>query len=157
MEIIIREFKFADHKALAEITREAFVGVCLEYFVEKYMGERAGQSWQEHKLRTMRYELKSPFIDSLVAEADGEPAGYLTYEVQHEQSTGWVRNLAVAGKWQGKGIGKALLRAVLDRFRAEGLKFARIETMANNERARAFYRREGFEEVVERVYLYKTL
>jgi len=156
-EVIIRKARSADHEELADITRRVFIDRCLECRVEEFLGPQGGRRWDEQKLRTLRYELRTPFVHTLVAEVETVVVGYLTFEVQQDTRTGWVRNLAVDTPWQSRGVGTKLLDAALREFGQRGLKFARIETLSSNEVARAFYRHVGFTEVAERVYLYKTL
>jgi len=49
-------------------------------------------------------------------------------------------NLHVDPVWRGSGAGAALMRALAERFEGQGL---RLEVLAANTRARAFYRRLG--------------
>jgi len=153
----VRPFRPRDRKRLVEITRQAFEGRCIEAAVEAHFGVIENLSWDERKVRGLRYELTSPFVETRVAELDGRVVGYITYEVIHNASTGWVRNLAVDPAFQGRGVGTRLLQAVLSEFRAMGLKLSRIETLASNQAAREFYSKKGFREVIERVFFYREL
>lgn len=47
---------------------------------------------------------------------------------------------------RGRGVGKALLRAIEDRAVQDGLRRVRLDVIDTNPRARALYEREGFEE-----------
>jgi ribosomal protein S18 acetylase RimI-like enzyme len=50
------------------------------------------------------------------------------------------------------GIGRQLLEHALEFFRAQGLKVARIETLAHNEVGNHLYPSVGFEEVARQVH-----
>ena len=56
-------------------------------------------------------------------------------------------NLTVAPAHQSKGLGSALLAAVLDHARARALATVWLEVRASNARAQALYARRGFAEV----------
>lgn len=76
----------------------------------------------------------------LVAELDGEVAGYLTMT-----PGGMVPALYLAPRARGQGIGKALL----DRAKAAGPGMINLTVFEPNHAARRFYEREGFVELPE--------
>ena len=59
-----------------------------------------------------------------------------------------IHDLAVLPEYQGKGVGPALLEAVEERARREGCCKLTLEVLDDNTRARAVYRRFGFEDSV---------
>ena len=83
-----------------------------------------------------------------VAEADGDPVGYLT--AMFEGSRGWVGNLGVLSAWRRRGIGGALLRHVFSEFQRRGFTEAGLEVDSGNETgAVGVYERAGLEVVRE--------
>ncbi|GAA3133001.1 ribosomal protein S18 acetylase RimI-like enzyme [Kribbella aluminosa] len=93
----------------------------------------------------------------LVAEEDGV-VGF----VSGEERTHWagepelyVGELVVAPQHEGRGVGRALMDAVVDHARQQGLTAITLDTGAANTNARAFYSRLGFAE--EDVKLTRTL
>jgi [ribosomal protein S18]-alanine N-acetyltransferase len=81
----------------------------------------------------------------LVAEEDGQVAGYAGL-----LGAGWqgdVVTLAVAaGRW-GRGIGTALLRALLAEAARRGCSEVFLEVRTDNKRAQELYRRHDFAEI----------
>jgi ribosomal protein S18 acetylase RimI-like enzyme len=59
-----------------------------------------------------------------------------------------IHDLAVLPEYQGKGVGPALLAAVEERARSKGCCKLTLEVLDDNTRARAVYRRFGFEDSV---------
>ena len=59
-----------------------------------------------------------------------------------------IHDLAVLPEYQGKGVGPALLEAVEERARRKGCCRLTLEVLDDNTRARAVYRRFGFEDSV---------
>ena len=55
-----------------------------------------------------------------------------------------IHDLSVRPEWRGRGIGRALLRAVADWAREQGCCKLTLEVLDHNARARALYDAEGF-------------
>lgn len=90
--------------------------------------------------------LASDHADCLVAEAGDDLLGYaLAFRLLTLYANGIVvelQELMVAPEHRGRGIGRRLVQAILDRARAAGA----IEVTVPTRRARAYYLRLGFEE-----------
>ena len=59
---------------------------------------------------------------------------------------GYVTVLALIKEAEGQGVADRLMRDVEDWARAQGFRLLGLDVFANNQRARAFYRRLGYEE-----------
>ena len=56
-----------------------------------------------------------------IAEVDGVPAGVLqSADQMAEANEGWVKNLAVAKEFRGRGVGRLLLQTVFATYAAKG-------------------------------------
>jgi ribosomal protein S18 acetylase RimI-like enzyme len=64
--------------------------------------------------------------------------------VRGRRRTGAIQNLAVVPDCRGLGLGRALLRACLCGFRADGLDFVQLEVCARNAPAVRLYESAGF-------------
>lgn len=80
----------------------------------------------------------------LVAELDGEVAGYLMAWRVHDELH--VLNLAVSRRHRRRGVAAALMAAAMDDGARSGLRLVTLEVRVGNEGARAFYQRLGFRE-----------
>ena len=76
------------------------------------------------------------------------PAGSTWREIARDDE-GEFRMLAVAAEARGRGVGEALVRACLDRARADGLGGVAISTMDRMSDAHRLYGRLGFSRVPE--------
>jgi GNAT superfamily N-acetyltransferase len=87
-------------------------------------------------------------VSMLLAEEDGEIVGTSACGESRDEdagpSTGEVRSFFIAaGHWR-RGVGRALMAAVLDSLRDLGCTEATLWSLADNERANAFYEAHGF-------------
>jgi ribosomal protein S18 acetylase RimI-like enzyme len=108
-------------------------------YVEKMFG------WDEEWQRQFVYKNYRPEnIEFIIAE--DHCIGIL--EVVEDDSEIFLKNILIVDEYQGKGIGASILEGLIEK--AEALhKPIRLEVLAVNERAEAFYKRQGFE-VTER-------
>jgi ribosomal protein S18 acetylase RimI-like enzyme len=85
----------------------------------------------------------------LVAELDGAIAGWGKMEhptpLPSSDHVWHVTGLAVDPAREGRGVGRALMEALIDEARARGGRRMTLRVFAPNERARRLYERLGFE------------
>ncbi|HEU5417838.1 MAG TPA: GNAT family N-acetyltransferase [Streptosporangiaceae bacterium] len=87
----------------------------------------------------------------VVAEADGQPAGatWLRFLPESDPGYGFVAadvpelTIGVADAWRGRGVGRALLRAISERARAAGIRQISLSVERKNF-AQRLYASEGF-------------
>ena len=93
----------------------------------------------------------------LVAESDGKILGYaalLTYVSAEDErdeipyTYAHVDDLGVLASSRSQGVGAALLDACEKLARAAGQGWIRLGVLAANERARRFYARQGYGEIL---------
>jgi len=85
----------------------------------------------------------------LVADLDGEIVGHAWLERYSLEVTAHVAQLSIAVHegFQGRGVGRALLGALIDRARANpAIEKLELRVRASNTRARALYASMGFVE-----------
>jgi ribosomal protein S18 acetylase RimI-like enzyme len=106
--------------------------------------ERATAAW--HAPNVLAAELARPATFSGVAEVEAGIVGMVTAHARPDAVE--IARLYVHPAAQRRGIGGRLLAAALAAF--PNLAVARLEVEAQNPKGRAFYAREGFEQVGER-------
>jgi ribosomal-protein-alanine N-acetyltransferase len=79
----------------------------------------------------------------VVEETDGEVLGYAGLDRGGDVAD--VMTVAVSPAHQGKGLGRVLLRWLVDEARASGSDVVMLEVRADNDAARQLYGGEGFE------------
>jgi ribosomal protein S18 acetylase RimI-like enzyme len=89
--------------------------------------------------RGVRHDMRE--LPTLVADEDGEIAGVLTYAPGEHQ----VEVVSIDALRQSRGIGTALLDAVVDVALANGWRRLWLITTNDNTRALRFYQRRGWD------------
>lgn len=87
---------------------------------------------------------RGPHSTILVAKDGAALAGSVM--VGHDGHRGWVYYLAVEPELQGRGIGRALLRAAEDWLRARAVPKLMLLVRPDNEKVRGFYHAAGYDE-----------
>ncbi len=83
---------------------------------------------------------------------DSEPIGFIHAQLQEPEDNGiskpqrfvCVWDIAVREGYRGIGAGSMLLEAALDWGRDSGAQYARLNVLAQNEKAARFYAKRGF-------------
>ena len=82
---------------------------------------------------------------TLVVDFEGHAVG--TVRLNRVDDTGGVYGFAIAPGWQGRGIGRDVLRRVCHQLRAEGALKVHLEVAVDNDRALGLYTSVGFTQV----------
>ncbi|WP_254506805.1 GNAT family N-acetyltransferase [Anatilimnocola floriformis] len=156
--IHIRPYQPTDYVAIKELTVTAFAGVTLEQNVEQALGGPLhGHDWQWRKARHVDEDVATNAAGIFVADDDGKVVGYISTAIDRAAGKGRIPNLAVAAELRGRGLGRLLIEHALAYFRAEGLSYAVIETMAQNAIGQQLYTSCGFVEVARQVHFAQRL
>jgi len=149
----IRQATPSDARALATFAARAFADTFAADNTPEDMAAYLAESFGEAQQRA---ELADPSCTVLLAERDGELAGYAMLRdgaTPREAATlapGNAMEIArlYAGKrWIGTGVGATLMQACLDFAAARGREWTWLAVWERNARAIAFYARWGFRDV----------
>jgi ribosomal protein S18 acetylase RimI-like enzyme len=124
-EVLLRPARPGDIDALAEIEARVF------------RGDRISR-------RGFRRFARSPHAALIVAEEQGELAGYALVLFRTGSSLARLYSIAVAPQFAKRGVGSALLAAAEDAAIAADRMAMRLEVHENNAKAIARYRKAGY-------------
>ncbi|WP_247826865.1 ribosomal protein S18-alanine N-acetyltransferase [Arthrobacter antioxidans] len=135
MSFLLRDLTFEDIETIGRLENELFPTDAwpLEMFYTEFF-----------QSDTRRY---------LVAEVDGEAVGYAGLMVIH--ATADIQTIGVLPRFEGRGIGRALLTELLEESRRRGADNVMLEVRADNPRAQALYVRFGFRKIHTRKKYYR--
>ena len=87
----------------------------------------------------------------LVAAREGAPIGFINFTVRqtilHQSPSALIDELVVAEEHRGKGVGRQLVQAAIEKCRNLGCCEVEVSTEKTNLKARKFYKQCGFEEM----------
>ena len=106
-------------------------------------------------------QLSDPNNYFFIASIDGEDVGYIFAHVtrrpdsayMHPWNFVYINQISVKPAYQGQGCGAALIQAVGDLAREQGITTVAIDTWFFNAKAQAFFAREGFTMFNERMWM----
>jgi ribosomal protein S18 acetylase RimI-like enzyme len=79
-------------------------------------------------------------LPGIVADQDGEPVGLLLFRISEQE----CEIVALNSLLEGRGVGSALIEAVVDESRAAGCVRVWLVTTNDNLAAQRFYQKRGF-------------
>ncbi|MBT5829976.1 MAG: GNAT family N-acetyltransferase [Candidatus Latescibacteria bacterium] len=160
---VIRQAKNEDMDAVCRIAQIAWVRIHDSF--RKIMGADMHDvlcaNWEENKAGQVRgqFEQHPEGVYVVIQEESGHVVGFVTMRVNMEKSLGTIGNNAIDPSVQGRGVGSAMHRFALDRFKETGLRFASVTTGLDEGHApaRRAYEKAGFDIRQEDVTYYKKL
>ncbi len=149
-EVLIRRGRAEDAGPLASFAREIFDTTFGPYNdpadMRAYMDDVFGTAQQEG-------ELADPAIVTLLAEAGGDLAGYAQVSARRVPAAAAgaepveLMRFYVGTGWHGRGVARALMRAVEREAVRLGGRTLWLCVWGENARALSFYRKCGFREI----------
>jgi diamine N-acetyltransferase len=159
MDLTIRRGVPADAMLLADLAASTFG--------ETFADENRPEDMALHVSRAFgvsqqQAELANPKMTTLLAEVDGQPAGYA--QLRTSAMPDCVRGIRplelwrfyVAAPWHGRGVARALMQGVEEEARGRKAQTLWLGVWERNERAKSFYRKCGFRDVGSQVFVLGT-
>jgi GNAT superfamily N-acetyltransferase len=108
--------------------------------------------WEEGELASERIASEIRLGQFFIADCDGEPAGVIRFQLEDrlfwpdipQHDSAFVHRLVVSRRYQGQGISTALLEWAVDRARALGKKYLRLDCDEARPKLRSLYEHFGF-------------
>jgi ribosomal-protein-alanine N-acetyltransferase len=107
--------------------------------------------WSEASIRS---ELENPYSIWLVALEEEKLAGYLG--VQFGPDGGDIMTIATDPGFRGRGVGKRLLKTMVQKLQEKNLQWLTLEVRPSNTPALKLYEAFGFRQVGRRPNYYKN-
>ena len=136
-------------------------------FSETFGGENTPEDLALHVSKTygpaqQGAELRDPAMTTLLAEVEGRLAGYAQIRVGPVPSPVSgdapieLLRFYVDAPWQGQGLARRLMAAVEEEALRRGARTLWLGVWERNARAQAFYRKCGFVDVGEQLFMLGT-
>ncbi|MDY7010652.1 MAG: GNAT family N-acetyltransferase [Planctomycetota bacterium] len=148
----IRQMKPGDMTRIVAITESAWGDVTVYKLLEDRYGPIGRKGWKQKKADEVQALFGRISENVIVAVEDDKVVGYASFTIDAEDKVGHVHDNAVDPEYQGRGIGSAMNKWVLDHFGREGVKIARVSTLLHDKAARRVYEKNGFEELARTIH-----
>ena len=133
LKTMVREVKNDDYEAILTMINQLMGGL-------KYDKKVYKKVWKSC--------LKSDYYKGFVAIANGEIIGYIDvifyHDIGHGGKLGQIQNLVVSEEYRKRGVGKLLIRSVIEFARKEKFLELHVSTRFENEEAIRLYEKMGF-------------
>ncbi len=147
----IVHIRIADERDIAGIRR--LLDEQNAFHVDQLPGFFQASPTAESRVRSV---LESPDADYIVAEEDDEIVGLVELHVREtkdlpflvRKTYAYIQELIVAAGHRGRGIGTRLMDATRAWAREHGAESLRTSVVPTNDRARAFYAKHGFADIM---------
>ncbi len=141
----IREMTIDDFSEVFHIGEEVFTA---EYSQSLY------RTWDEYEITTL---FNSDNELCLVAEQGEEILGFALGTTVSKHNSPWKYGylvwLGVRGNIQQKHVGSRLFREIKRRMKEQGARMIIIDTSADNDAAISFFKKQGFGNIQQHVYM----
>jgi ribosomal protein S18 acetylase RimI-like enzyme len=154
--INIRLAVITDAHNLAEIATKTFRDTFLKYNnkedIDLYCAEKYSEKIQENEILDVNKT-------TVICEVDKKIIGYaqinwnvLLDKINIEKQAE-IQRFYITEEWQGKGIAQELMQFLLHEITARNIKSAWLGVWEKNSRAITFYKKFGFDEISEHVFI----
>jgi ribosomal protein S18 acetylase RimI-like enzyme len=155
MPLLTRLATPADHSTLETLVIDSFEPITWQKKLDARLGPLNGRDWRARWQARMRSIFATQIV--LVGEADGELAAMASGTIDRESALGFIDVLAVGATFQGRGLGREMLRGMIEHLRTAGCQYVNLDCLTDNETANALYQSEGFEEVARHIRWFRKI
>jgi ribosomal protein S18 acetylase RimI-like enzyme len=157
--VTIRPANDRDAPALADLARRTFHDT---FAATNNPDDMALYLAQAYGAEQQAREIADPYITTLLVEADGGLIAYAQLRNDHVPNcvtdAGAIElwRFYVDTQWHGRGVAQRLMGSVRDEATRRGAKTLWLGVWERNDRARAFYKKCGFTDAGDHIFLFGT-
>ena len=155
MSLTFRLASPADYSALKAMVIEAFEPITWQKKLDQDLGPLNGRDWRERWSARLDNIFKTQIV--LVGESADAVAAMATATFDREAALGFIDVLAVGSKFQGQGLGRQMLRGIIDHLKSLGCQYVNLDCLTNNDAGNSLYEAEGFMEVARHIRWFRKV
>ncbi len=155
MPLEIRRADRSDYERLETLVIDSFEPITWFKKAQQRFGPLHGQDWRARWRKRFREAFATQTV--LVGEAEGQIVAYASGAVDADTRLALIDLLAVDRRFQGRGYGREMLRAIMNSMKAQGAEHVNLECLVDNDAANELYRSEGFEEVARLIRWFRKI
>lgn len=155
MELQFRLATAGDFETVTKLVIESFEPITWQKKLDQMMGPLKGVDWRGRWKMRLEKIFQSQIV--LLGEESRQIAAMATATVDQATALAFVDVLAVAKGRQGRGLGREMLRGMIDHVRSLGCRYVNLDCLTDNDGGNALYRSEGFTEVARHIRWFKEI
>jgi ribosomal protein S18 acetylase RimI-like enzyme len=155
MQLNFRPAVEPDYAVLKAMVIEAFEPITWQKKLDRDFGPLNGRDWPDRWSARLDNIFKSQTV--LIGESAGQVAAMASATFDRDAALGFIDVLAVGSKFQGQGLGRQMLRGIIEHLKTLGCQFVHLDCLTDNDVGNALYSSEGFVEVARHVRWFKRL
>jgi ribosomal protein S18 acetylase RimI-like enzyme len=155
MGLTIRLAAAEDYEPLEKMVIEAFEPITWQKKLDEWIGPLNGRDWRARWQARLRHIFATQIV--LVGQCEGELAAMATATIDAQAALGFIDVLAVGRGFQGRGLGRAMLRGMMEHLKQRGCNYVNLDCLCNNDAGNALYSSEGFEEVARHIRWFRKI
>jgi GNAT superfamily N-acetyltransferase len=155
MSLCFRLAVESDFVALKKMVIGAFEPITWQKQLDRDFGALNGRDWRERWSARLDNIFKTQIV--LVGESEGELAAMASATLDRGAALGFIDVLAVGSKFQGQGLGRQMLRGIIDHLKTLGCQSVNLDCLTDNDAGNALYASEGFVEVARHIRWFKKV
>jgi ribosomal protein S18 acetylase RimI-like enzyme len=155
MTLTIRFAAADDYRPLEKLVIEAFEPITWQKKLDERIGPLNGRHWRARWQARLAHIFATQIV--LVGECDGQLAAMASATIDQPAALGFIDVLAVASRFQGRGLGRQMLRGTIEHLKQAGCNYVNLDCLCNNDAGNALYSSEGFEEVARHIRWFRKI
>jgi ribosomal protein S18 acetylase RimI-like enzyme len=155
MPLSIRLAEMSDHERLERMVIECFEPITWQKTLDETIEPLNGCDWRKRWRSRLQIIFATQVV--LIGEADGQVAAMASATLDREAALGFIDVLAVAREFQGRGLGRDMLRGMIEHLRVAGMRYVHLDCLTNNQAGNALYESEGFMEAARQIRWFRRI
>jgi len=155
MHLTIRPARPSDFAALETLVIESFEPITWQKKLDETVGPLNGRDWRQRWAARLHHIFRTQEV--LLGESAGELAAMASATVDREAALGFIDVLAVGRSFQGLGLGREMLRGMIQHLKGLDCHFVHLDCLTDNDPGNALYQAEGFEEVARHIRWFRKI
>lgn len=155
MPLEIRLAEASDFAAIEALVIDSFEPITWQKKLDERIGPLNGRDWRARWQSRLAHVFQTQIV--LLGESDGALAAMASGTLDRDSALGFIDILAVGREFQGRGLGREMLRGMMDHFQGLGCRYVHLDCLTDNESGNALYESEGFEEVARHIRWFRKI
>jgi ribosomal protein S18 acetylase RimI-like enzyme len=155
MSIITRRAAAHDFEAIEEMVIDSFEPITWQKQLDARFGLLNGLDWRARWQARLQKIFETQVV--LLGEEESQLAAMASATLDRDAALAYIDLLSVDRRFQGRGLGREMLRAMIEHLKGLGMQYVHLDCLTNNDAGNALYRSEGFEEVAQHIRWFRKI